>query len=117
MVALTIIGGEADRLQYLVLLAGCVVVTLPLELLLGARVWRQPRRLCISVLPAFGLFAAWDLWATSTGTWGFSPTYTLGVRLPGGMAVEELGFFVVVPICGLLTLETVRRLLGRRAGA
>ena len=117
MVTLTTIGAEADRLQYLVLLTGCVVVTLPLELLLGARVWRQPRRLCISLLPAFSLFVVWDLWATSTGTWGFNPTYTVGVRLPGGMAVEELGFFVVIPICGLLTLETVRRLLGRRACA
>jgi hypothetical protein len=27
--------------------------------------------------------------------------------------VEELTFFVVIPICGLLTLEAVRRILER----
>jgi len=30
------------------------------------------------------------------------------------MAIEELVFFTVIPICGLLTLETVRGILRRR---
>ena len=98
-----------DRLQYLLLMAACVLVTLPLELGFGVRVWRSPRRLGLALLPAFALFVVWDLWATRTGTWGFSPDYTIGLPLPGGMAVEELVFFTVIPVCGLLTLETVRR--------
>ena len=104
-----------DRLQYLLLMGACVLVTLPLELWFGARVWRQPRRLAVSLLPAFGLFVIWDLWATSTGTWDFSSAFTVGLTLPGGMAIEELLFFTVIPICGLLTLETVRIVLHRRA--
>ena len=103
-----------DRLQYLLLMGVCVLVTLPLELYFGARVWRRPRRLAIALLPAFGLFVVWDIWATSTGTWDFNPDYTVGLTLPGGMAVEELVFFTVIPICGLLTLETVRSILRRR---
>lgn len=105
-----------DRLQYLALMAACVLVTLPLELALGSRVWRQPRRLALSLLPALGLFVVWDIWATATGTWGFNDAFTIGVTLPGGMAVEELVFFTVIPVCGLLTLETVRRILDRAAG-
>jgi len=100
-----------DRFQYLLLMGACVLITLPLELCLGSRVWRQPRRLAISLLPAFALFVVWDIWATSTGTWDFNPRYTVGLTLPGGMAIEELVFFTVIPICGLLTLETVRRIL------
>ena len=101
-----------DRLQYLILMALCLVITLPLELVLGARVWRQPGRLIRSLLPAGGLFVVWDIWASATGTWGFNEQYTIGVTFPGGMAVEELVFFMVIPICGLLTLEAVRRILG-----
>jgi lycopene cyclase domain-containing protein len=104
-----------DRLQYLLLMGACVLITLPLEVYFGARVWRRPRRLAVSLLPAFGLFVVWDLWATATGTWGFNPDYTVGVTLPGGMAIEELLFFTVIPICGLLTLETVRIILRRQA--
>jgi lycopene cyclase domain-containing protein len=90
-------------------------VTLPLELHFGSRVWRRPRRLALSLLPAFALFVVWDIWASATGTWSFNPRYTVGLTLPGGMAIEELVFFTVIPICGLLTLETVRGIL-RRGG-
>lgn len=102
-----------DRYQYLLLMGACLLITLPLELVLGARVWRRPRRLAIALAPAFAVFVAWDLWATATGTWGFSERYTIGLELPGGMAVEELVFFTVVPICALLTLEAVRGILAR----
>ncbi len=103
-----------DRFQYLIVLGICVLVTLPLEFVFDARVWRRPRRLAIALVPAFVLFVAWDLWATATGTWDFDPDYTIGVTLPGGMAVEELGFFLVVPICALLTIESVRNVLAGR---
>mgnify|MGYP001436460715 CR=1 FL=1 len=103
-----------DRFQYLLLMGACVLITLPLELVFGARVWRQPRRLALALLPAFAVFVAWDLWATASGTWDFNPDYTVGLTLPGGMAIEELVFFTVIPICGLLTLEAVRSILGRR---
>jgi lycopene cyclase domain-containing protein len=100
-----------DRYQYLAVLGLCLLVTLPLELVFGARVWRRPRRLLIALLPAFVVFVAWDLWATASGTWGFDPRYTVGVELPGGMVIEELVFFTVIPICALLTLEAVRNVL------
>ena len=100
-----------DRWQYVLLMAACLVLTLPLELVLGARVWRQPRRLALALAPALVVFVAWDLWATARGTWGFAERYTVGVTLPGGMAIEELLFFTAVPICGLLTLEAVRRII------
>ncbi len=93
-------------------MGACVVITLPLEFVLRVRVWRSPRRLALSFSPALVLFVAWDLGATATGMWNFSTQYTVGWRLPGGMAVEELAFFTVIPICALLTLEAVRTILG-----
>ena len=104
---------DLDRYQYLLLMAACVAITLPLELVIGARVWRRPRRLALALVPTFGVLVVWDLWATASGTWGFAERYTVGLTLPGGMVVEELVFFSVVPICGLLTLEAVRTLLRR----
>jgi lycopene cyclase domain-containing protein len=103
-----------DRFQYLGLMAACLVLTLPLEFVLGARVWRRPMRTVKAIAPAFVIFVAWDLWASHRGTWDFDDRYTLGVRLPGGMVVEELVFFFVVPMCALLTLEAVRAIDARR---
>ena len=102
-----------DRFQYMALMVACLLLTLPLEFVLGARVWRQPARTAKAIAPAFMLFVAWDLWASRRGTWRFSERYTLGWRLPGGMVVEELVFFVVVPMCALLTLDAIRS-IGRR---
>ena len=69
-----------DRWQYLLLMAGCLLTTLPLEFVLGARVYRSPRRLWRALWPMLVMFVAWDL--------------------------------IVIPICGLLSLEAVRRILG-----
>jgi lycopene cyclase domain-containing protein len=102
-----------DQYQYLLLMAGCLLVTLPLELVFGARVWRQPRRLLFALVPTVALFAAWDVAAIAREHWSFNPRYVTGRQLPGNLPVEELTFFVVIPICGLLTLEAVRRILER----
>ncbi len=100
-----------DHFQYLIVLGGCLLVTLPLELLLGARVYRQPRRLAVAVLPAAALFYVWDAIAIGRGHWTFAPQYVTGVTLPFGVPLEELAFFLVIPVCALLSFEAVRALL------
>jgi lycopene cyclase domain-containing protein len=99
-----------NRWQYVLVMGMCVALTLPLEFVFGARVWRRPRRLVKSLGPVVIAFTIWDIWATRRGTWSFDDRYTLGVRLPGGVVIEELLFFVVVPVCALLTIESIRNL-------
>jgi lycopene cyclase domain-containing protein len=101
---------------YLFVLAGCLLATAPLEILLHARVYRRPLRLALSVVPVAVLFVVWDLYAISRHQWHFSRRETTGVLLPGHLPVEELLFFLVIPICAVLTFEAVRRLGRWRAG-
>ena len=103
-----------DRYQYLILLGLCLLVTLPLEFVFRARVWRRPRRLLAALWLPVLVFGAWDMWATAQGHWSFNDRYLTGVRLPGpgDLPIEELVFFVGVPVCGLLTWEAVKNLLG-----
>ena len=104
------------HLAYLAVLAFCLVGTLPLEVWLGVRVYRRPRRLLLTLLPVVTVFMAWDLYAVSAGHWEFDPAQTLGLVLPGGVPVEELLFFLVVPTCAVLAFEAVRRVKGWPAG-
>jgi lycopene cyclase domain-containing protein len=99
--------------QYLIVLGLCLVLTLPLELVLGARVWRRPKRLAKALLPPLVIFLAWDFWAVAQGHWRFNEELTTDLRLPYGVPIDEVLFFIVVPICGLLTLEAVRSLSRR----
>ena len=96
-----------DRYHYLLLMAGCLLVTLPLEFILAARVYRRPRRMLLAVVPVALAFIVWDLLAIRRDHWDFSPDYTSGVVLPGAIPLEEIVFFLVIPICGLLTYEAV----------
>ncbi|MBB3675661.1 lycopene cyclase domain-containing protein [Modestobacter versicolor] len=104
------------HLTYLSLLVGCLVVTAPLELLLGVRVYARWRRLVLAVLPEFAVFVVWVLYAIAEGHWDYSDDHTLGVRLPGGIPVEEVLFFLVVPLASVLALEAVRKVTGWDAG-
>lgn len=104
------------HLAYLAMLAFCLIGTLPLEVWLGVRVYRQWRRLVLTLLPVVPVFMLWDLCAIAAGHWDFDPAQTLGVLLPGSVPLEELLFFVVVPTCAVLSFEAVRRVTGRPGG-
>jgi lycopene beta-cyclase len=95
-----------DTGQYLLLLGLCVAVTLPLEVIGGARVYRRPRALLSALVPVVVVFGGWDLVAVHRGDWWFSTRYILGPRV-AGLPVEEWLFFLVVPVCALLIYEVL----------
>ncbi|MFD1148381.1 lycopene cyclase domain-containing protein [Saccharothrix hoggarensis] len=103
-----------DRWEYLSVLVGCLVLTAPLEYL-GAGVYRRFDAVVRAVFPVLVVFGAWDLVAIARGHWTFSERFTLGLVLPGGMPVEEALFFLVIPLCALLTYEAVRALVAARS--
>ena len=101
-----------DRWQYLIVLGACLLITLPLEWL-GSGIYRRPRRLVLAVLPVAAVFVAWDVVATAAGVWRFEPRYVIGIDLLSPLPVEELLFFLIVPVCGLLTYGAVNGILDR----
>jgi lycopene cyclase domain-containing protein len=102
-------------LAYLLVLLGCLVGTAPLELVLGTRVYARWRRLLLTLLPVVTIFVLWDLLAIRAGHWDYDPEQVTGVAF-GPLPLEELLFFVVIPICAVLTLEAVRSVKGWPVG-
>ena len=101
-------------LSYLAVLIACLAVTAPLEWGIGVRVYRHPRRLGLTLVLAMTPFVVWDVVAILRDHWSFAAERTIGVNLAGIMPLEELLFFVVIPICALLTHQAVLRLGARR---
>jgi lycopene beta-cyclase len=102
---------SAQPLQYLLLMAGCLLITLPLEFVLGARVYRRFGVALLALLPVVLLFSVWDIAGILRGHWTYNPRYVTGIQLVLGMPLEELVFFLVIPWCGLLTYEAVGSVL------
>jgi len=101
---------------YLLVLLGCLLGTLPLEIFLGVRVYRRWPRLLLALLPTVVVFGAWDVAAIAAGQWHYDARQLSGLRLPGRLPVEELLFFLVVPTCAILGFEAVRVVRGWAAG-
>jgi lycopene cyclase domain-containing protein len=93
--------------SYVAMLAFCLVGTLPLVPAFRLRVLRQPRRLLLTILAAGTPFLIWDLHATDVGHWWFDDAQTLPWRV-AGLPLEEIAFFVVIPLVAVLTYEAVR---------
>jgi lycopene cyclase domain-containing protein len=102
-----------DKWQYLLLLGGCLLITLPLEFV-GEGVYRHPRRLLRALAPVVAVFLVWDAVAIAAKVWHYNPRYVSGINVPF-MPLEEFLFFVVIPICGLLTYNAVNAGLARMA--
>ncbi len=104
-----------DRWQYLIVLGACLLITAPLEIF-GSGVYRQPRRLLLSVGPVALVFVVWDAIAIAGHVWTYNPRYISGIDVGFSIPLEELLFFIVIPVCGLLTYSAVSAMLATLRG-
>jgi lycopene cyclase domain-containing protein len=99
-----------DRWQYLIVLGACLLITAPLEIF-GAGVYRQARRAAVAILPVAAVFVVWDAVAIAAHIWSYNPRYVTGIELPARIPIEEVLFFIVIPLCGLFTYNAVDTIL------
>lgn len=103
------------HLSYLAVLVCVVAASAWLEVVMRTRVLTRPRRLALTLLPVVAVFFAWDVYAVAAGHWHFDAGRIVGLHV-AGVPVEELLFFVVVPVAAVLTLEAVRSGTGWAVG-
>ena len=101
---------------YFAVLAGCLIGAGWLEVGLRTRVAQRPRRVLASLAPIVALFCLWDAYAISRGHWWFDPAQTTGLIAVAGIPFEEVAFFIVIPVCAILTFEGVRSVTRWAAG-
>lgn len=104
------------QFTYLGVLVACLLAALWLEPLLHVGVVRQRRRLVRTLLPVVLVFVTWDVLAIAAGQWWYDAEQVIGITLPGALPMEELLFFLVVPLCAILGFEAVRKVTGWPVG-
>ena len=65
--------GHLDHFQYLLLMVGCLLITLPLEFVFGARVYRRAAALAFAMVPVVIIFSIWDIVGILRDHWTYSP--------------------------------------------
>lgn len=104
-----------SQLAYLGVLAFVLIGTAWLEIFLRTRVYRRWKRLLLSLAPVLVVFVGWDVYAITNGHWDFDEARTTGVVF-GVVPLDEVLFFIVIPIAAILTLEAVRSVKGWSVG-
>jgi lycopene cyclase domain-containing protein len=111
-----VVGAGLGHWSYLAVMVFILVGAGWLEFGLRTRVFRRWRRLLLSVLPVAVVFALWDIYAIASGHWWFDEALITGIRLPGDLPIDEVVFFLLVPLAAILTLEAVRASTGLPVG-
>ncbi|MCX6457021.1 MAG: lycopene cyclase domain-containing protein [Actinobacteria bacterium] len=57
-------------------------------------------------------YLIWDFWAVSKGSWFFDSNQILGIMLLGKLPIEEVLFFIIVPLMSVLTYLALVKLTG-----
>lgn len=103
-------------LSYVAVLVFVMIGAGWLEFVVRTRVFARPRRLLLTIVIVVWPFLVWDAYAISQGQWWFDEARIVGVHLPGDVPLDELLFFIVIPIASVLTLEAVRSVRGWPVG-
>ena len=62
------------------------------------------------------IYLAWDFWAVSKGSWFFDQEQTLGIYIFSRLPIEEVLFFIIVPLMVVLTYLALIK-LGKSSSA
>jgi lycopene cyclase domain-containing protein len=58
------------------------------------------------------IYLIWDFWAVSKGSWFFDSNQILGIMILGKLPIEEVLFFIIVPMMTVLTYSALSKLTG-----
>ena len=95
------------KYSYLAVLLFTMVASFWLEVAFKVRVIFRMKRVLLSLLPISLGFLIWDAYAISQGHWFFDKKQITGIMGPFGIPIEEILFFLIIPMAILMTLEGV----------
>jgi len=105
-----------SKFAYVGVLLACLIGTAWLEYFLRTKVYRRTIRLFLTVLPIALVFSIWDAYAIAQGHWKFDSRYVTGITTFANIPLDEILFFIVIPICSILSFEAVRSARNWQAG-
>lgn len=97
-----------ENFSYLLILLFVLIGSGWLEFVMRTRLLARWRSFLLTLVPVLVVFSLWDAYAISEGHWYFNPAKITGLIAWGGIPIDEILFFVVIPIASILTLEAVR---------
>jgi lycopene cyclase domain-containing protein len=98
-----------QKFGYVAMLAFTICGSFWLEVVLKVRVLARIKSALLAIFPVAAVFIAWDAYAIARGHWFFDRDQILGIYGPFKIPLEEYGFFIIVPLAAIMTIEAVTK--------
>ncbi len=98
-----------ESIYYVIYLLVVLFSALLIKAVGGAKV--DLRKAILAIAPVFVIFVFWDVLATELGHWEFGLDKMLGIVILN-QPIEELAFFIVIPLFHIVVWETIKRYMG-----
>ena len=98
------------KFNYLLVLAFIATCAIFIALVFGIRVKKFWRLFLITDFSILVIYLIWDYWAISKKNWYFDESQILGIKIFGIIPIEEILFFMIVPLTSLLTYLALKKL-------
>ena len=96
-----------NYLQVLLFIAVCAVF---IAIVFKIRVPKFWKNFFITDLCIMVIYLIWDYWAITKRNWYFDEGQIIGIRILGKIPIEEILFFLIVPLTSLLTFLALKKL-------
>lgn len=99
------------QFHYLFVLGFIAFCAIAVTLVFRVRVPRFWRNFLLVDTSILVIYLNWDYWAIRKGNWDFDPEQILGFYLFGMIPVEEVLFFIIVPLMTVIVYVTLLKLI------
>ncbi len=100
------------HLSYLAVIAFVALCALGINLGFRLRIGRYWRELFLTQFAIVIIYLSWDTWAIAKKNWFFDPHQIVNLNVLPKVPLEELLFFIVVPLTIILSYQTLLKLTG-----
>ena len=109
-----------SHLNYLGVLAFIALCAVGVNFGFRLRISKQWRTFLLADSIIILIYVTWDIWAASRKSWYFDDKQILGAKLFGILPIEELLFFILVPLMVVLSYQSLQKIIvwrnSRRSG-
>lgn len=99
------------QFHYLFVLGFIAFCAIAVTLTFRLRVPRFWRNFLLADISILVIYLNWDYWAIRKGNWDFDREQILGFYLFGNIPVEEVLFFIIVPLMTVIVYTTLMKLI------
>ena len=103
---------SVNHLEYLAVIAFVSLCAFGVNLGFRLRILRRWRELFLTQLSIVVIYLTWDTWAIAHKNWFFDTHQIINVDVLPKVPLEELLFFIVVPLTVLLSYQALLKLTG-----